>query len=59
MIDFCVHFVALIIFNGCVRGGLPSLMMEMKRTAMRGSQMRAGLRGVMLGTDDMMAIMRK
>jgi hypothetical protein len=31
----------------------------MMRTAIRGSQMRAGLRGVMLGTEEMMAIMRK
>jgi hypothetical protein len=51
--------VALIIFNGCIRRELPSLIMEIKRTAIRGSQMRAGLRGVMFGTEDMMAIMRK
>jgi hypothetical protein len=42
-----------------MRNNLPSLMMEMARTKMKGAQAVAGPKGLMLGIDCKMPMMRK
>ena len=59
MVCFSVRFVSLVIFIALVGEEIPSLMIEMESTMMRGAQAVEAPRGLMMGMDWRMAMRRK
>lgn len=59
MVELFIGLVSLIIFIACMEFGLPSRMMEIPKTTIKGAQAVRGPRGLMIGIVCRIAIARK
>jgi hypothetical protein len=59
MIELLVRLVSLVVFIACVERELPSRMMEIPKTTIKGAQAVRGPKGLIMGMVCKIAIARK